>query len=189
MRLSETSGTAGTIQDGVAIVIAKLTNERKVGGPYRREGCGRKRSRRRRNALEAFDITVKFTAPEGVALTGTVNGQPVQEEQTITLESGASVTFTGLPENTTYEVTETDYSQNGYTTAYTNPTGTILARETASAGVTATVINTLNVGGLTIEKTLGGNAADAEKEFSFTVTLKTKASRSTRRTAAWNSQP
>ncbi len=169
--LIETSGTAGTIQDGVAIVIAKLTNERKVGDltvekVVAGNGAGTP------NALEAFDITVKFTAPEGVALTGTVNGQPVQEEQTITLESGASVTFTGLPENTTYEVTETDYSQNGYTTAYTNPTGTILARETASAGVTATVINTLNVGGLTIEKTLGGNAADAEKEFSFTVTLK-----------------
>ena len=81
------------------------------------------------NALEAFDITVKFTAPEGVALTGTVNGQPVQEEQTITLESGASVTFTGLPENTTYEVTEKDYSQNGYTTAHKNQTGTIAASD------------------------------------------------------------
>ncbi len=87
---------------------------------------------------------------------------------TITLRGGESKLIEGLPNGAAYTVTETDYTADGYTTTYTGETGTIVENTTSTAAFT----NTRNTyGSLTVTKTLAGNAPDANKDFSFTVTL------------------
>ena len=50
---------------------------------------------------------------------------------TFTLKDGASKTATGLPAGTTYEVTEAEANQDGYTTTVTDATGIIQKGNTA----------------------------------------------------------
>ena len=123
------------------------------------------------NALTAFDITVELTAPAGVDLVGTVNSQLVQPTQTFTLADGQSVKFVGLPEGTQYEVSEADYSANGYETTYTAQTGTIEATLESAAGVTSTVTNTLDTRSLSVSKIVSGSGAETDKAFTFQLTL------------------
>ncbi|MFT4005111.1 MAG: DUF5979 domain-containing protein [Lacrimispora sp.] len=51
----------------------------------------------------------------------------------ISLADGESITITGLPDGTKYQVTEADYSSERYTTTSTGNTGIIRTLETASA--------------------------------------------------------
>ena len=86
----------------------------------------------------------------------------------VTLTHNQTVTVRGLPAGTAYEITETDYSDEGYAVAYTpSNRGTITGGTTAKESVTAT--NTFTPGGLTVEKVLEGNATEVDKDFSFTV--------------------
>lgn len=123
------------------------------------------------NALTAFDITVELTAPAGVDLAGTVNSQLVQPTHTFTLADGQSVKFVGLPEGTQYEVSEADYSANGYETTYTAQTGTIEPTLESAAGVTSTVTNTLDTRSLSVSKIVSGSGAETDKAFTFQLTL------------------
>ena len=180
--LTEVRGATGTIEDEKGIYTATFQNERYVGDlTVKKLVVGNAQSAP--NARTEFDITVTLTAPAGVDLVGTVNRQPVQPTQTFTLEAGESVEFIGLPEGTTYVVTEADYSANGYAATFaddetgdgatadtaTSANGTIVRSETGS--VTATVTNTKYVGSLSVTKTTVGTGADQSKAFEFTLTL------------------
>ena len=169
--LTTDNGLTGTITSTVDAYQASFTNDRKVGDlTVTKAVAGNGEDAP--NALDAFKITVTFTAPNGVTLTGEVNGAPVQASNTITLADGESVKFTGLPEGTAYEVTEADYAANGYEVTYDDyASGDIVARETAAAGIATTVTNTMNVGDLSIAKTVTGSGAETEREFVFTLTL------------------
>ncbi len=85
---------------------------------------------------------------------------------TFTLKHGESATANGLPEGTTYTVTEENYDD--YTTTSNGATGTI-SNNGASA---ASFVNTRKVGDLAVSKTLvSKRTADVNQEFTFTVTL------------------
>ena len=169
--LTTGNGLTGTITNTEDAYQASFTNDRKVGDltvTKAVEGNGEDAP----NALDAFKITVTFTAPNGVTLTGEVNGAPVQASNTITLADGESVKFTGLPEGTTYEVTEASYAANGYEATFDDyASGSIVASETAPTGIATTVTNTMNVGDLSVTKTVTGSGAETEREFVFTLTL------------------
>ena len=80
------------------------------------------------------------------------------------------MTAMGLPAGISYTVTETEANKEGYVTTPGNGTasGKIEADNTATAAFT----NTKNVyGGLTVTKTVAGNAGDKDRKWNFTVTL------------------
>ena len=118
-----------------------------------------------------FDFTVTFHG-SGAAGTyaytgyGALDGT-IKSGDTISLAHGQSITIKDLPDGLTYEVTEADYSGDGYLSTSTGATGSILTDETQSAAFT----NTRTVGDLTISKTVTGEGADLTKKFNFTVTF------------------
>ena len=102
----------------------------------------------------------------------TINGTYSDVEFTdgvgnITLKGGESKTIEGLPNRTEYKVTESD--NDGYEcSAPDGITGVIDENTPAVAAFT----NTRNTyGDLIVTKKIEGNAASADKEFNFTVTL------------------
>lgn len=105
--------------------------------------------------------TYSYTG-QGGAADGTITGDAI-----ISLAAGESITISDLPENTTYTVSESDYSDDGYTTVKSGDTGTIKTTETSVASFT----NAREVGKLTIEKIVNGNGGDKNKKFEFTVTF------------------
>ncbi len=123
-----------------------------------------------------FEFTVTFVFPESFTGdptssfvyygTGVPNGT-IASGGTIALAHGQSITIVGLPNDTTYSVTERDYTSDNYSTTATGDTGTIVADQTQAAAFT----NTRNEGDLTIVKTVGGNAGDTIQKFIFTVTF------------------
>ena len=89
---------------------------------------------------------------------------------TFTLKHGEQKTATDLPAGISYTVTETEAGKDGYVT--TPDGGTILGKIQANATDTAAFTNTKNVyGGLTVTKTVAGNAGDKDRKWNFTVTL------------------
>ena len=93
---------------------------------------------------------------------------------TFTLKHNEKKTATGLPAGISYEVTESEANQDGYTTTATGVKGDIVKDETATAAFT----NTKNNGGddsgygnLTVSKTVSGTAGDTTKAFTFTIKL------------------
>ena len=75
---------------------------------------------------------------------------------TFTLKDGETITIKGIPDGTTYEVTEASYTADGYTVEKTGEEGTIADGTTAEA----TFTNTRNVGGLTVTKKTAGNGLE-----------------------------
>ena len=135
-----------------------------------------------------WEFTIELKNADGTALSGdfhykkggSIEGvdQPPDDtlkfdsagKATIHLKHGQKITIEGIPVNATYTVTETEANQDGYTTnpAKGKHTGTIEANKTATAAFT----NTKNVyGGLTVTKTVAGNAGETGREWHFTVTL------------------
>jgi ribosomal protein L2 len=122
-----------------------------------------------------FRLTLNGAADISYAYIG--NGVPdgtIKSGDTVSLAHGQSITITGLPAGTTYTVTESDYSDGGYTTTSTGAIGSIVTDTTQAASFT----NTRNVsnpspgtGTLTISKTVAGVGADTAKKFNFTVTF------------------
>ncbi len=90
-----------------------------------------------------FTVKVKFTAPEGTKVkqsiwAGTSEKTEIIKadgwtdgtaEATISLKNEQTVTFYNIPAGVTYEVTEADYEEEGYTTTYENQSGTMGAEE------------------------------------------------------------
>ena len=121
------------------------------------------------NAQEADKLFTFRVDLQDVTITGTYGDvEFVRGIATIQLKGGESKTIKGLPHGTNYTVTELDYSREGYETTSINEEGTINEHSPAIAEFT----NTRNTyGDLIIKKKVGGNAADTNKAFNFTVTL------------------
>ena len=124
-----------------------------------------------------FEFTVSFEKPDGTpdhnlySFTGTgeTKNGTIQSGGNISLSRGQSITITGLPKDTTYTVTEKDYSANGYSTVSTGSSGNITSGEEQTAAFTNTKIMP---GSLTVSKTVTGSGADIKKKFDFTVTFR-----------------
>ena len=95
-------------------------------------------------------------------------------EADFTLKHGESKTAMGLPGGVTYEVTEQEANQDGYTTEMTGQSGTI-GLDGAQASFTNTKEEGGNpdpkVGDLTISKLVAGEQGETDRDFHFTVTL------------------
>ena len=118
------------------------------------------------DSTKPFTFTIDMNNPNMNCIISGV--EFVNGVATITLKGGESKLIEDLPNGAAYTVTETDYTADGYETTYTGETGTIAENTTSTAAFT----NTRNTyGSLTVTKTLAGNAPDANKDFSFTVTL------------------
>lgn len=92
------------------------------------------------------------------------------------LKHDQSKTATGLPDGVGYTVTESEANKDGYTTTATGDKGLIAAGTIAWARFTNTK-NTVvppATGAMIVSKTVGGNAGDTGKYFSFTVVLSDK---------------
>lgn len=95
---------------------------------------------------------------------------------TFTLKDGECKAATNLPAGVTYEVTEQEANQDGYTTEQTGTSGTIEADKMAAAVFTNTKNETPKpqTGNLTVSKKVEGTAGDKTKAFTFTVVLSDK---------------
>ncbi|MBB6733191.1 DUF7601 domain-containing protein [Cohnella zeiphila] len=105
--------------------------------------------------------TYSYTTSDGA--TGTI-----ESGGRIFLKHGESAVIDEIPKGTTYTVTETDYSEDGYTTTWPDwqTTGTIVEE----GDHRAEVVNTrMLYGGLLIGQTVEGSGADKNKDFAFTV--------------------
>ena len=134
-----------------------------------------------------FEFTIELTAPSGKTLAETYQYTKTgaDGEQTLTLSrtdentkatvSGIKLkandvyTIIGLPAGTSYKITESDYSSEGYSSSLPaeGQSGTITGGTTAKESVVVT--NTLGKGSLTVKKTVTGNAADNTRNFEFSV--------------------
>ncbi|OEF96573.1 DUF7601 domain-containing protein [Desulfuribacillus alkaliarsenatis] len=119
-----------------------------------------------------FEITVTGLADDTYAYVGSggkANGNLTfaGEKATFTLKGGEGITILNLPKDLDYEVSEADYSADGYSTTKSNETGTIVADATQTVSFT----NTRNTGSLEIKKNLAGNAASTTKDFEFEITI------------------
>ena len=87
----------------------------------------------------------------------------------VTLTHNQTVTVKDLPAGTAYEITEDNYSADGYSASVTSgeASGSIIGGTTRKVAVEYT--NNYSAGGLTVEKILSGNATDATKQFRFEV--------------------
>lgn len=88
---------------------------------------------------------------------------------TVSLKHNETATVKDLPAGTSYSISETDYSSEGYTsTAMTTPiTGSIPTDGTDKVQVE--VENSYSAGSLTVEKIREGVEAESDKEFQFEV--------------------
>lgn len=114
-----------------------------------------------------FDFKIEFNASGSYSYIGLggVSDGTITDGGTIELKHGQSISIYGLPENTTYKITEDDYSGEGYITTKAGDTGIIENSKTSAA----VFRNARNVGELVIQKTVEGNAADKTKKFEFNV--------------------
>ncbi len=168
---TDSTGTSGTIKTD-EVHIAEFTNTRFLPGSL----TIKKTVAGNSGETGPFEFTVSFEKPDGTpdhnlySFTGTggdKNGT-IQSGGNISLSRGQSITITGLPKDTSYTVTEKDYSANGYSTVSTGSSGIITSGEEQTASFTNTKIMP---GSLTISKTVTGSGADIKKKFDFTVTF------------------
>jgi uncharacterized surface anchored protein len=158
-----TDANAITVKNYKAGTVGSLTIRKTVAGT----GA---------DTTKKFNFTVALTgAPGAYHYTG--NGVPdgtIQSGGTISLAHGQSITIVGLPKESTYQVTEADYSGDGYITTSTGAAGSIAADTAETASFTNTRNTSYPVpgtGNLTIRKTVTGTGADTTKKFNFTVAL------------------
>ncbi len=120
------------------------------------------------NPEDKFKFTIELT---GKPVNGNYSGVIFTDNKaTLELKGGESKTIEGLPVGTIYSVEEYDYKSEGYETSATNNSNSGIIKEHTVA--IAEFINTRNTyGDLIIKKKVGGNAADTNKAFNFTVTL------------------
>ncbi|MBO6161845.1 MAG: Cna B-type domain-containing protein, partial [Eubacterium sp.] len=152
------TGDTGSISD--AAVTAEFTNTRKTGDLTVTKTVV---SSTAADKTKDFTFTVTL---DDTTISGTYGGMTFTDGvATFTLKDSQSKTATGLPTSVGYTVAET--AADGFTTTKTGDTGSI-----STTASTATFTNTKEEGSLIVKKTLVSNlAADADKDFSFTVTL------------------
>ncbi|MCD8380102.1 MAG: DUF5979 domain-containing protein [Lachnospiraceae bacterium] len=88
------------------------------------------------NKDEATTWVNNITATDSSSTTITCTEADGVYSYTFTLKSGASATFTNIPSGISYTVTESDYSNDGYKTTYSNESGTM-----SGSDITTTVTN------------------------------------------------
>ena len=159
--VTDATEATGTISDTAAVV--EVTNTIKTGDlKVTKTVAG--------NAAEAGQ-KFSFRVVLSDALNGPYGDMTFENgEATFELANGETKTATGLPVGVTYTITEAHsgyvVTVNGVTTD--TATGTINIGENL---VAYTNTKTQEVGGLKVEKTVIGLDADAQKAFTFTVTL------------------
>ena len=119
---------------------------------------------------QVFDFQVFFegTNTSDLPYTGiNIPDGTISDGDIIQLAHGQGITIDGLLDGTLYEVVELDADEYGYITTYENETGTI---ETDTL-ITASFINTRNLGVLSIHKTVDGVSGDQSRPFTFELTL------------------
>ncbi|MBZ4665145.1 DUF5979 domain-containing protein [Mahella sp.] len=94
----------------------------------------------------------------------------IKSGDTISLAHGQSITITGLPAGTAYQVIEENPSAQGYSVESAGSSGVISSGYDETAAFTNTKLPA-SVGSLTISKTVTGQGADLAKKFKFTVTF------------------
>ena len=166
------TGAAGSIVAD-ATQTASFTNTRMVGNLTISKTVAGNAG----DTSKKFDFRLTLNGAADIPYAYTGDGVPdgtIKSGDNVSLAHGQSITITGLPAGTTYTVTESDYSDGGYTTTSTGATGSIVTDTTQTASFT----NTRNVsnpspgtGNLTISKTVAGVGADTAKKFNFTVTF------------------
>lgn len=127
------------------------------------------------DTTKAFDFMLTLTGAEGeyIYFGHGVPGGTISSGGTVSMAHGQSIIVVGLPEGTAYEVSEADYSADGYTMDSTGASGSIAEDENSEA----VFVNTRNVqqteqtGELTIQKTVAGDLGDRDQAFTFTVLL------------------
>ncbi|WP_063182357.1 carboxypeptidase regulatory-like domain-containing protein [Paenibacillus elgii] len=121
---------------------------------------------------KAFEFTVTFEgAGAGKTYTYTTSGGTtgtIGSGGKFSLKHGETAVIDGIPKDTIYTVTETDYTGDGYTTTWRDwKTNGTIAEE---GDHKEEVVNTRMVyGGLLIGQTVEGSGADKNKGFEFTV--------------------
>jgi ribosomal protein L2 len=166
------TGAAGSIVAD-ATQTASFTNTRTVGNLTISKTVAGNAG----DTSKKFDFRLTLNGAADIPYAYTGDGVPdgtIKSGDNVSLAHGQSITITGLPAGTTYTVTESDYSDGGYTMSSTGATGSIVTDTTQAASFT----NTRNVsnpspdtGNLTISKTVAGVGADTAKKFNFTVTF------------------
>ena len=123
---------------------------------------------------ESYSLTIKKkTAGTGASKEREFKFHVIigQMNYEISLKDGESKTFTGITKGTSYQVTEEDYTGDGYVTVSKNEQGTFQKQD-----ITVTFTNTYQkeskeTGSLTVEKKVTGEGAEKNKRFTFHVTL------------------
>ncbi|WP_099204701.1 prealbumin-like fold domain-containing protein [Scatolibacter rhodanostii] len=111
-----------------------------------------------------FAFTVEFNAVGEYAYTGVgVEDGTIRSGDVIELAHGESITIHGLPQDATYNVTEEDYSNDGYVTETTGNEGIIDKDIPAEAEF----INTRYSASLKIQKTVTGVVLPSDYEVPF----------------------
>ncbi|WP_313184006.1 DUF7601 domain-containing protein [Lacrimispora sp.] len=135
------SGTIKTDEEHVAAFIntkilpGSLTISKTVAG----SGADTKKK---------FDFTVTFNASGTYFYTGKgVSDGTIKSGDKISLADGESISITGLPDGTKYQVTEANYSSERYAATQTGDTGTIRTLETSTAAFTNTYRRPTSSGG------------------------------------------
>lgn len=168
--VTQSTGAQGTISNETSVVFSaaftnsfpgRLTISKRVeGGTI--------------EANKQFEFTVTFNSPVPQPLAGypfTGNGVPdgvIRSGETIRLAHNQSITITGLAVGTQYQVSERNYSSDGYVTESSGASGTI--DNQTIAGHTAAFTN-ITSGSLSIRKTVQGNDANRSDRFEFVVSF------------------
>lgn len=136
---------------------------------------------------KAWEFTIELKNADGMALNGnfpykggSIEGVDQPPDDTLTFDSagkatirlkhGQKIIIEDIPVNATYTVTETEAGKDGYVTTPNVPiSGKIEAGKDATASFTNS--KTILRGGLTVTKTVAGNAGDKDRKWNFTVTL------------------
>ena len=136
---------------------------------------------------KAWEFTIELKNADETALSGSfrykgesIEGVDQPPDDTLTFDSagkatirlkhGQKIIIEDIPVNATYTVTETEAGKDGYVTTPNVPiSGKIEAGKDATASFTNS--KTILRGGLTVTKTVAGNAGDTGREWNFTVTL------------------
>ena len=137
---------------------------------------------------KAWEFTIELKNADETALSGSfrykgesIEGVDQPPDDTLTFDSagkatirlkhGQKIIIEDIPVNATYTVTETEAGKDGYVTT---PDGGAASGEIkAGTDATASFTNSKTIlrGGLTVTKTVAGNAGDTGREWNFTVTL------------------
>ena len=158
-QLTGKTGDSGTISTTAS--TATFTNTRETGGLTLSKVLV---SDRAADADQEFTFTVTLS---DTTISGTYGDMALTDGvATVTLKGGESAAATGLPTEIDYSITEA--AAEGFRlTGKTGDTGSI-----STTASTATFTNTRETGDLTLSKELvSDRAADADQEFTFTVTL------------------